>query len=424
MSNAVLTLPNGAKIDLPIINSTLGESAIDVSSLYKNSGYFTYDLGFLSTASCKSTITFIDGEKGILLHRGYKIADLCQKSNFTSLFYALLWGDLPNETEFSTFKKDLVSKMILDEEVKNVICTFSKEAHPMAIMMAGISALSAKYGENYNPYDVKKIDATAIDSVAKICTIGAFVFRYINNLDYKNFKTDLSLNFQENLVKMMFEGTESYKHLDILTSAINKILILHADHEQNASTSSVRLVASTDVNIYASMVAGFAALWGPLHGGANEAVIEMLNEIKTVNRIPEFIEKAKDKNSSFRLMGFGHRVYKNYDPRASVLKSSCDQILSSLNAGSENEILKVAKELEKIALSDDYFIQRKLFPNVDFYSGIIYKALGMQSSFFTVVFGMARSAGWASQIKESMLDAGKKISRPRQVYIGKTDGNL
>jgi citrate synthase len=424
MKNAVLTLPNGSVVEFPIINSSLGESAIDISTLYKNTGYFTYDLGFLSTASCKSTITFIDGDKGILLHRGYAIADLCEKSSFTNLFYALLYGDLPTKENGIQFSKLLTSKMVLDEEVKNIVLNFPKTAHPMAMMMAGISMLSGKYGSNYSPYDVSKIDETAVDSVAKICILGAFVFRYTSDLSYSNLKADLSLNFEENLVKMMFEGTESYKHLEILTSAINKILILHADHEQNASTSSVKLVASTDVNIYASMVAGFSALWGPLHGGANEAVIEMLKEIGSVSRIPEFVAKAKDKTSSFRLMGFGHRVYKNYDPRASVLKSSCDEILSALGASKEGEILAVAKELEQIALKDEYFVSRKLFPNVDFYSGIIYKALGMQSSFFTVIFGMARSAGWASQIKESMLDEGKKISRPRQVYVGKTDGKI
>ena len=416
-NNAILTLPNGTEVEFPIVNSTLGESALDISTLYKKTGYFTYDLGFVSTASCKSSITFIDGEKGILLHRGYQIADLCQNSTFTSLFYALLYGGLPSTSEQSEFSAELISKMKVDEEVKNVILSFSNKMHPMAIMMGAISMLSAKYHTSYDAYNEGKINQTAVDCVAKICAIGAFVFRYINNLDL-TIKADSSISFEENLVKMMFEGTKTYKHSKVLVNTVNKILILHADHEQNASTSSVRLVASTDVNIYASMVAGFAALWGPLHGGANEAVIEMLEEIGTTNRIPEFIEKAKDKTSSFRLMGFGHRVYKNYDPRATVLKSSCDEILSAIGTEEETEALKVAKELEKIALSDEYFISRKLFPNVDFYSGIIYKALGMQSSFFTVIFGMARSAGWASQVKESMLDKDKKISRPRQVYTG------
>ena len=417
----ILTMPDNTKHEFSVISSTAGESAIDVSSLYKNTGYFTYDPGFLSTASCKSAITFIDGEKGILRHRGYDIADLAENSTFARLFYALLFGDLPTEKEIAEFEKSLNSKMILDEEVKNVILAFNKEAHPMAIMMAALSMLSAKYGINYNAYDVKKIEATAIDCVAKVCTIGAFIFRYTSNLDVNLEKVTPEKSFEENLVKMMFQGTPSYEHLEILTKAINKILILHADHEQNASTSSVRLVASTDVNIYASIVAGFAALWGPLHGGANEAVTNMLKEIGTVDRIPEFIAKAKDKENPFRLMGFGHRVYKNYDPRANVLKSAASAILDSVHAGSEVEILKVAKELENIALHDEYFITRKLFPNVDFYSGIIYKALGIKSPFFTVIFGMARTAGWVSQVKEAMLDEAKKISRPRQVYIGKNN---
>jgi citrate synthase len=287
--------------------------------------------------------------------------------------------------------------------------------------MAGISAISGAFGLNYNPYKINTVNETAIDCVAKICLLGAFVFRYTNGLNTNFSKINPDHSFEENLTRVMFEGTKAFTHFNVLVKAINKILILHADHEQNASTSSVRLVASTDANIYASMVAGFAALWGPLHGGANEAVITMLEEIGSTARIPEFIAKAKDKNSSFRLMGFGHRVYKNYDPRASVLKSSCDEILSVLGTIEENEALKIAKELEKIALSDSYFIERKLFPNVDFYSGLIYKALGMQNTFFTVVFGMGRSAGWTSQIKESVLDPLRKISRPRQVYVGKKD---
>ena len=420
MEKASLNIENKL-FDLPLINSTIGEDALDISTLYKNSGLFTYDPGFVSTASCKSEITFIDGEKGILLHRGYKIADLSENATFASLFYALLHGDLPAENDKKIFEKSLISSMILDDEVKNIILTFSKTAHPMAIMMAAISMLSSKYGANYNPYEAETIVKTSIDCVGKICTIGAFVFRYISDLTLEIEPTNNALSFEENLVNMMFKDTPIFKHKNTLVKAINKILILHADHEQNASTSSVRLVASTDVNIYASMVAGFAALWGPLHGGANEAVINMLKEIGSIERIPEFIEKAKDKNNPFRLMGFGHRVYKNYDPRATVLKSSCDEILEVASTSEEMHILEIAKELEKIALNDPYFVERKLFPNVDFYSGIIYKALGMKSSFFTVVFGMGRSAGWASQVKEAMNDSAKKISRPRQVYVGKKD---
>jgi citrate synthase len=416
-AKAILSLPNGKTAEFPIIQSTIGESGVDVSTLLKQTGHFTYDFGFLSTASCKSSITYIDGDEGILLHRGYTIADLCNKESFSALFFALLYGDLPSKEQEDNFNAQLLSLMVLDDEVKNVISTFRRNAHPMAMMMAGISMLSSKYASKYSAYDENSINETAIDCVAKVCTMGAFVFKYTNELDFKH-EINKELTFEENLVNIMFSGTEIYKHKEILTKAINKILILHADHEQNASTSSVRLVASTDVNIYASVVAGFAALWGPLHGGANEAVINMLDDISTVDRIPEFIAKAKSPESPFRLMGFGHRVYKNYDPRASVLKSSCDEILSAVGASKQNESLQIAKELERIALSDSYFIDRKLFPNVDFYSGIIYKALGMQSSFFTVMFGMGRVAGWTAQAKESMLDKAKKISRPRQIYTG------
>lgn len=417
---ALISFEDGSKYELPIIKATKGEDAVDVSSLLKQTHLFTYDAGFLSTASCKSSITYIDGDKGILLHRGYKIADLAEKVSFSSLFYALLFGELPKEKEFKDFEKRILEKMVVEEEVKKIILTFKPSSHPMAIMMAAISMLSAKYGANYSPYKEEAIIETAIDTLAKVCATGAYVYRFVLGLAEVDLKVDLSKSFEQNLSNFMFKGTEAEKYIDVVANTINKILILHADHEQNASTSSVRLVASTDVNIYASVVAGFAALWGPLHGGANEAVINMLKEIGDVKNIPLYVEKAKDKNSNFRLMGFGHRVYKNYDPRASVLKSSCDTVLEKLHSN-QNNILSIAKELEKIALSDSYFKERKLFPNVDFYSGIIYKALGMPSSFFTVIFGMGRTAGWVAQVKEAMADEAKKISRPRQVYVGNTE---
>jgi citrate synthase len=424
-NKATLTLPGGKSCEFPIIKATIGEDAMDVSALYKQTGMFTYDPGFLSTASCKSSITYIDGEAGILLHRGYTIADLAEKSDFTSVAYALLFGDLPSKVEKKEFSRKLVSNMYLDEEVKKTILGFTRESHPMAIMMAAISVLSAKYGANYEPYKEESINECSIQLIAKTASIGAFVYRYITNLEELSGQANQNKTFEENLIEIMFEGTGIFSYREILHTAINKLLILHADHEQNASTSAVRLVASTDVNIYAACVAGFAALWGPLHGGANEAVVNMLHGIGKRENIASAVEKAKDKNNPFRLMGFGHRVYKNYDPRAKVLKSSCDEILKAIGASNKNsEILEIAKQLEEIALSDKYFAERKLFPNVDFYSGIIYEALGMKSSFFTVVFGMARTAGWVSQVKESMLDSAKKISRPRQVYTGNINKKL
>lgn len=418
-SKVVIHLENDKTVELPLIYGSFGENAIDVSSLYKQTGMFTYDPGFLSTASCQSSITYIDGDKGVLLHRGYNISDLAENASFTSLFYALLFNDLPLEEEKRAFEKKLLENLSVQKKIKAIIYSFDRGAHPMAIMMAVLSMLSSLKGYLYNPYEVASIEETSIEVLAQVCAAGAFVFRYTNNLPELEENIDFKKGFEWNIVKLMFEGTEGEKHLDIVERAINKIFVLHADHEQNASTSSVRLVASTDVNLYASLTAGFAALWGPLHGGANEAVIKMLSEIGKSENIPLYIRKAKDKEDPFRLMGFGHRVYKNYDPRAAVLKSSCDAILASLSVA-ENEELKIAKDLERIALSDEYFIDRKLFPNVDFYSGIIYKALGVQSNFFTVIFGMARTAGWCAQVKEAMQDKAKKISRPRQVYIGNT----
>ena len=416
LDTAELKLPDGKITSFPIIKSTIGESAIDVSALYKQTGMFTFDPGFLSTASCQSKITYIDGDKGILMHRGYKIADLAANSDFISVAYALIYGDLPNDSNKANFERNLVSKMFVAQNIKNLITAFGKTAHPMAIMMGSLSLLASENAEHYDPSDSRTVDEAGIDLIAKTNAIGAYVYRFLNDLP--EVKINVNETFIQNLTKMMFDGTKIYKHKEILEDTFDKILILHADHEQNASTSTLRIVASTEANIYASAAAGFAALWGPLHGGANEAVIKMLHEIGSISEIPAYMVRAKDKNDSFRLMGFGHRVYKNYDPRAAVLKGSCDAILDSVHADEETEILKIAKCLEQTALEDKYFIDRKLFPNVDFYSGIIYEALEIPSSYFTVIFGMARSAGWAAQTRESMSEKDRKISRPRQVYIG------
>ena len=411
-----MTLEDGRVIDLPIVEARLGESGIDISRLYRDIGFFAYDPGFLSTASCTSKITYIDGEKGILIHRGYKIEDLAQNSDFISVAHLLLYGKLPNDSEKNVFQSAICEKMFVDNEVKKVVKSFDRKSHPMAIMMAAISVLAAKYGDSYSAYDVKKIDECSIDLIAKVAAIGGYVFRYISDLE--EIEISDTGSFISRFISFVFTGTQHQDNLETIQKAFDKILILHADHEQNASTSSVRLTASTDVNLYAAVVSGFVALWGPLHGGANEAVINMLHEIGSSANIDKFIARAKDKNDTFKLMGFGHRIYKNYDPRATVLKSSCDEILNSLAANEETEILKIAKELEKTALNDEYFKSRKLFPNVDFYSGIIYQAMDFPSTFFTVIFGIARTAGWVSQVRESMLDSEKKISRPRQIYQG------
>jgi citrate synthase len=418
MSNVAKLEIDGKVLELPIKTSSLGENGIDISSLYKQTGYFTFDPGFISTAACESSITYIDGNTGILRHRGYDIQDLADKVEFVDLVYLLLYEELPNPIKKGIFDQKLVSLMNLPEGVKNLVRNFDKNAHPMAIMMSGLSYLSSIYEVDYNPNSLESVDSHCLNSIAKSLTLGAFIYRYIS--DQKEVKSSSDFSFIENFVRMMFGEGVRNEDMELLKLVFNKILILHADHEQNASTSTARVVASTNSNVLASVVAGFAALWGPLHGGANEEVINMLEEIKTKDRIPEFIERAKDKNDPFRLMGFGHRVYKSYDPRAAVLKSSCDQILEKYSTQHPEvlELLDIAKELEKIALNDDYFKARNLFPNVDFYSGLIYKSMNIPSRFYTVIFGVSRTAGWVAQIKESLMSGDRKISRPRQIYTG------
>ena len=414
---ALLKLPNQkTEIELPIIEGTKGPSAIDVRNLYKDTGYFTYDPGFMSTASCDSSITYIDGENGILQHRGYNITDLAEKCDFMDICYLLLYGSLPNQSEKGNFINSIKHHTMVHEQLQFFFRGFPRHSHPMAIMVGTVSSLSAFYHESLDIKNEKQREATIHKIIAKIPTLAAMAYKYSVGLPFTY--PDNNLDFTTNLLKMMFGvPTEEYKVNPVIARALDKLLILHADHEQNASTSTVRLAGSSGANPFAVVSAGIASLWGPAHGGANEAVIKMLKEIAEPENIPKYINKAKNKNDPFRLMGFGHRVYKNYDPRANVLKKYCHEVLADLNI-KEDKLLAVATELENIALKDDYFIEKKLFPNVDFYSGIIYRALGIPTQMFTVFFALARTAGWVSQWKEMIEDPKMRIGRPRQVYKG------
>lgn len=403
-------------VKLPIKHASIGQDVIDVTGLYKETGYFTYDPGFMSTASCTSTITYIDGDAGILRHRGYDIKDLAEKHEFLDVAYLLLHGDIPNASESKRFKSIITHHSMVNEQVRHLFDAFRHSAHPMAVMLSAVGSLSAIYHDESNVHDPEDREEAAVRILAKMPTLAAMCYKYSIGMPFVY--PDNSLSFTENFLHMMFATPcEKYKVSPILSRALEKIFILHADHEQNASTSTVRTSGSSGANPYACISAGIASLWGPAHGGANEAVIKMLSEIKSVDRIPEFIARAKDPNDNFRLMGFGHRVYKNYDPRASVLREVCQEVLDELGQR-DNELLKIAMELEKIALNDEYFINRKLYPNVDFYSGIIYQAMGIPFQMFTVLFAVARSVGWMAQWKEMLEDPEQKISRPRQLYTG------
>jgi citrate synthase len=405
--------------ELPILGSKLGPAAIDVTSLYGQTGYFTYDPGFMSTASCESDITFIDGDEGILLYRGYAIADLAEKSDFMEVCYLLLNGELPNKAEKENFVQQILHHTMVDEQIKQVYNSFPRHSHPMAIMVSAVGGLSAFYHEKLDIRDKSHREKAAIRIIAKMATLSAMTYKYLVGQPYVY--PDNGLDYCSNFLRMMFAvPAENYKVDPVIADAVNKLFILHADHEQNASTSTVRLAGSSGANPYAVISAGITSLWGPAHGGANEAVLKMLEEIGNPERIPMFIAKAKDKNDTFRLMGFGHRVYKNYDPRATVLKKACHDVLKKLNVQNDN-LLNIAMELERIALSDEYFVERKLYPNVDFYSGIIYRALGIPTEMFTVMFALGRSPGWIAQWKEMIEDPKQKIGRPRQLYIGHQD---
>lgn len=413
---AQLTLPNGKKIDFKIHPASVGQDVIDISSLLKESNMFTYDPGFISTASCQSKITYIDGEAGILRHRGYSIQELAEKSNYLETSYLLVNGELPNKKELENFTTEIKKNMLVHEQLHILYRGFPRKAHPMAIMVGAVASLSAFYHDTMKPTTLEGREDVVYKIIAKMPTLAAMAYKY--SIGEPTIYPKHELGFAENFLHMLFATPMTpYKVSPTIANAMEKILILHADHEQNASTSTVRLAGSSGANPFACIGAGIASLWGPSHGGANEEVVEMLQEIGTKERIPEFIKRAKDKDDPFRLMGFGHRVYKNYDPRAAVLKKSCDEVLSELGIKHE-PLLAIAVELEKIALNDEYFIQRKLFPNVDFYSGIIYKALGIPISLFTVIFAVARSAGWIAQWKEMIEDEAFKIGRPRQLYTG------
>jgi citrate synthase len=407
---------------LPIYKATIGQDVIDVTKLYSESGYFTYDPGFMSTASCDSTITYIDGDIGILRHRGYNIKDLAEKCNFLEVAHLLLYGNLPNKEQQKEFKHKIIYHSLVTEQMRHLFGAFRHSAHPMAVMLSAVGSLSAFYHDSLDIDSPEARNLAALRIIAKMPTIAAMSYKY--SIGQPFVYPDNSLSFSENFLHMMFATPcEPYKVNPVLSKALDKIFILHADHEQNASTSTVRLAGSSGANPFACISAGIASLWGPAHGGANEAVIKMLHEIKTVDRIPEFIAKAKDKNSGFRLMGFGHRVYKNYDPRAAVLRETCQEVLAELGQG-HSPILQIAVELEKIALSDPYFIERKLYPNVDFYSGIIYEAMNIPPQMFTVLFTVARSVGWMAQWLEMHDDPNMKISRPRQLYKGEIEKKL
>ncbi len=413
---------DGKTYELPIQEAALGAKVIDVQKLYKQAGVFTHDPGFMSTSACESKITFIDGAKGTLLHRGYPIEQLADKCDFLEVCHLLLYGDLPNKKQNIEFNERITYHTMVNEQIKTLYQGFPRRSHPMAILVGAVASMSAFYQDSIDIFEEEQRDTAAVRLIAKMPTLTAMAYKYSKNQPFIYPQNDLG--FAENFLYMMFATPcEKYKVSPVMARAMEKILILHADHEQNASTSTVRLASSSQANPFTSIGAGISSLWGPAHGGANEAVINMLRNIGTVDRIPEFIERAKDKNDPFRLMGFGHRVYKNYDPRAKVLKASADEVLEEIGI-TNSPLLKLAKELERIALEDEYFVKRKLFPNVDFYSGIIYEAMGIPPEIYTGIFAMARTAGWVAQWQEMLGDEDFKIGRPRQLYTGKTQRDV
>ncbi|MGM4892258.1 citrate synthase [Tardiphaga sp. 839_C3_N1_4] len=413
--SATLTV-DGKSFELPIHSGTVGPDVIDIGKLYAQSGMFTYDPGFTSTGSCQSKITYIDGDAGILEYRGYPIEQLAEKGDFLETCYLLLYGELPTKAQKAKFDALVTNHTMVHDQMSRFFQGFRRDAHPMAVMVASVGALAAFYHDSTDINDPKQRDIASIRMIAKIPTLAAMAYKYTIGQPFV-YPTN-SLDFAANFMKMCFAvPCEEYKVNPVLAKALDKIFTLHADHEQNASTSTVRIAGSSGANPFACIAAGIACLWGPAHGGANEAALQMLAEIGTVDKIPEFIAKVKDKNSSVRLMGFGHRVYKNYDPRAKLMQQACHEVLKETGHGGD-EMLAVAMELEKIALSDQYFIDRKLYPNVDFYSGITLKAMGFPTSMFTVLFAVARTVGWISQWSEMIGDPQQKIGRPRQLYTG------
>jgi len=412
---ATLTI-DGKSYDLPILSPTSGPDVIDIRKLYAQAGVFTYDPGFTSTAACDSTITFIDGDEGILTHRGYPIDQLASQSSYLETCYLLLYGDLPSQAQLHAFETIISRHTMIHEQMHYFFRGFRRDSHPMATMVGVVGAMSAFYHDSTDVNDPRQREIASHRLIAKMPTIAAMAYKYSIGQPFIYPRNNLS--YAANFLHMCFAvPAEEYVVNPVLTRAMDRIFTLHADHEQNASTSTVRLASSSGANPFACVAAGIACLWGPAHGGANQACLEMLREIGTVDRIPEFVARAKDKNSGFRLMGFGHRVYKNFDPRAKVLKESADEVLNLLG-NHDNPLLHVAKELERIALEDDYFIAKKLYPNVDFYSGIVLEAMGFPTAMFTPIFALARTVGWISQWKEQLADPQLKIGRPRQLYLG------
>ncbi len=417
MSNTAQIILDGKTYELPIIEGTERERAIDISKLRAlTGGVTTIDPGYKNTGATESAITFLDGEKGILRYRGYSIEELAERSTFLEVAYLLIYGDLPNEEQLTTWKSDITLHTLVHEEIKNILDGFPSNAHPMGVLSSLISALTAFYPKSLDPNrSMDQVDLSIVRIIAKMPTIAAWAFK--NEIGHPVNYPDNTLNYCENFIKMLFATPAEIYHVDpVLSNALNKLLILHADHEQNCSTSTVRIVGSSQASLYSSISAGISALWGPLHGGANQAVIEMLEEIKASGGdTKKYLDKAKDKNDPFRLMGFGHRVYKNFDPRATIIKKAADDVLNKL--GVNDPVLEIARGLEEAALKDEYFISRKLYPNVDFYSGIIYRAMGIPTEMFTVMFTLGRLPGWIAQWKE-MRENNEPIGRPRQIYTG------
>lgn len=415
----VVDTSNNIEVELPLVEPSEGPTTVNITKLFSGLGYFTYDPGFMSTASCRSAITYIDGDKGILRYRGYAIEDLAEKCSYMEVVYLLLYGELPTGDQLESFQSKMTHHTMINENLKSFFNGFYHDAHPMAVMTGVVGSLSAFYHDEIDIYNPEDRDLAAIRIIAKMPTIAAACFRRLrgepfiyprNNLDYSS-----------NFMRMMFaQPTEDYELDPVITRAIDLLFILHADHEQNASTSTVRLVGSSGANPFAAIASGIASLWGPAHGGANEAVLRMLTEIDSVQNIPKFIERAKDKDDPFRLMGFGHRVYKNYDPRATIIRKACHDVLDQLGDQGDR-YMDIAMKLEEIALEDEYFVERKLYPNVDFYSGIIYRALGIPTKMFTVMFAIARTTGWIAHWREMISDPNLRIGRPRQLYTGQKE---
>ncbi len=404
--------------DFPVYQASVGPDVIDIGTLYKETGCFTYDPGFTSTAACDSDITYIDGGKGVLLHRGYPIEQLAEDGDFLETCYLLLHGELPNKDQRDTFNTAVTRHTMVHEQMNRFFTGFRRDAHPMAIMCGVVGALSAFYHDSTDISDENQRYLATIRMISKMPTIAAMAYKYHTGQPFVYPRNDL--DYASNFLHMCFAvPTEDYKINPVLAKAMDRIFILHADHEQNASTSTVRLAGSSGANPFACIAAGIACLWGPAHGGANEAALNMLQEIGTADRIPEYVKRAKDKNDPFRLMGFGHRVYKNYDPRARIMQKTTHEVLQELGI-KDDPTLEVAMELERIALTDEYFIEKKLYPNIDFYSGITLRALGFPTNMFTVLFALARTVGWLSQWKEMIEDPKQKIGRPRQLYQGAT----